>query len=138
MAGCAARVCGRALRELPRYNNQRPALASSAFSSVLLCQNSLRQRTRRRLIRRTGEVVWVVRCRQRVIGVNDRGLAVLRIDRDLEQVEQVARAWTTARAAGANDANVVRGGIHLSLCEACAVELRKVNVPARARIQVRS
>ena len=102
-----------------------------------MCQNSLRQRTRRRLIRRTGEVVWVVRCRQRVIGVNDRGLAVLRINRDLEQVEQVARARTTARAAGADDANVIRGRVHLSLCEARAVELGEVNMPARARIQIR-
>ena len=100
-------------------------------------QNSLRQRTRRTLVWIAGEVVWIVRCRQRVIGVNDRGLAVLRVDRDLEQVEQVARARTAADPAGADNTHVVRRRVHLSLGEADAIELGEVNMPARARIQIR-
>ena len=74
---------------------------------VLLRQNSLRQRTRRTLIRRTREVIWVGRCRQRVIDVNDRGFAVLRIDSNLEQVEQITRPRPTRSAVSADDANVI-------------------------------
>src|SRR5205085_5107150 len=93
--------------------------------------------TRRTLVWIAGEVVWIVRCRQRVIGVNDRRFAVLRIDRDLEQVEQIARARTAADPAGADDAKMIRGRVHLNLGEAGAVEPGEVNVPGRARIQVR-
>jgi hypothetical protein len=102
---------------------------------ILLCQNSLRQRTGRGLVRRAGEVVWVVGRSQRVVDVNDRGFAILRVDRNLEQVEQITRPRATGSAVGADNAEMIGCGIYLSLCEAGAVELRGVNMPARARIE---
>src|SRR5262249_20963100 len=60
------------------------------------------------------------------------------VDRDLEQVEQVPRALTATNSAGANNANMIRRRIHLRLRRARSVELRKVNMPARAWIEIRS
>jgi len=65
-------------------------------SSVLLRYNGLRQRTRRILVWIAGEIARIVRRRQRVVRVDDRGLPVLWIDRDLEQVEQITSPLTTA------------------------------------------
>lgn len=54
---------------------------------------------------------------------------MLTADNELKQIEQVARSWATADAAGADDAMVVGGGIHLRLREGPASELRNVDVP---------
>src|SRR6266511_6223118 len=91
---------------------------------VLLGENSLRQRI-------AGAVLG-----QRVVGVDDPGLAVLRVDGYLEQIEQVARARLTGDAAGADRPDVIRTRRHLGLRErrSAVRALSQVDVTGGARL----
>src|SRR5262249_32436517 len=73
-------------------------------------------------------------------GVDDGRLAVLRIDRHFEQVEQVARTWylrlRTPSAFSTDHAHMVRRIAHQALREMRSVIgcLRQVNVPYRVGV----
>lgn len=81
-------------------NHARPPIQGCclrcSFSQLfLLCENNLRQR-------RAGTGFA-----EGVVGVDDRRLAVLRVDGNLEEIEQGARAGRASDASGADDASVV-------------------------------
>src|SRR5260370_28240968 len=88
---------------------------------LLLRQNNLRQ-----LIART------VLC-ECVVGVDDGGAPVPRVDRDLEQIEQIAGAGDAAGTVGTDDCNVISCLAHHALFGACAMlrRLLQVAVPPR-------
>src|SRR5262249_22182680 len=101
----------------------RQALAQSDLTLLtLLRQDRLRQGTGRCLSWETGEVIRVGRDQLRVIDVDDRRLVILRVDGDLEEVEQVARPRATPRAASAARSVVLRRAGHRGLREVATAD----------------
>src|SRR5712691_6358183 len=103
------------MRAKPAGANARAGRLRSVL--VLLCEHGLRQ----------GAAVGGGR--QRVVGVDDRGLAALWVDADLEQIEEVARSGCAGDSARADWAAVVGARAYLALrvCLAGVRALRKVD-----------
>src|SRR5258708_28092936 len=117
-----ARVAWRSGQPIKGLARGEGCTVPTQSSLTLLRQDSLRQRTGRRLSREAGEVIRTGGYQLRVINVDDRRLAVSRVDRDLEEVEQVARPRTAPGAARADPPVVIRRTGHLGLREATAVD----------------
>jgi hypothetical protein len=97
----------------------------NAANSVLLGKNGLRQRTRRKLVRKAGVriIVCNVRRRQGVVGIDDRCLAVLWVNGDLKKVQQIARPWSATSASHADNTMVIaRSRVRPSICNLVRID----------------